>query len=1158
MKKVLAILSAGVLALLAVSCFKEEEKAVFDDTQVTAPKLGSYRMNSEEETITVNYTPAVLSMGFNEKMAIRHTLAIVAVDSTEVSKSLTTTDDGSTLTLKFVNLSKALINLGIEEGKTAKVQLVVRASLQEASKDNSINGFIDSEGRVGIRSFLVSIPEQVGSPYEEYTEASAWSLIGAMSAYEINWDGDLNTWANKDDNKFVAAHVVLKAGDLVKFRKDQAWTVNMGGSLSTVGEEFAVSQDGPNIEIKADGVYDLFLDLEANTAIVAEAYDPYPDYTQASTWSVIGSLPKYAINWDGDLPMVSDGTNHVAFGVSLGEADEFKFRKDLSWDVNFGGDFAALGDEFAVTQGGNNIKVGAEGVYDLFLNPDAATATVTEACGLKISSKIVAGEEPPAPEPVTGWNIIGLNGDWDNDVLATEDNNVWSAYVTAAEATEFKWRKDGAWDSDYGMPKDEGYTYTLGTAFPAVAGGANIPLAAGFYKVELNLSDAENPTITVSNGEVWSLIGAFNEWGGDVDMVLTDGKWVSPATKLDGEFKIRHNHDWAESVGGTFEEVGKPFAAISADGPNINVPAGTYIVTYDPTAATITIDELGWGLVGTINGWGGTPDIILKEEGLFLVAKNVTLTADDEIKLRYNQDWGVNRGATTAVGVPVKAEADGANIKPGAGTFDVYYRPDCEVIIVNEAGAALSYWGVVGTINGWGAPDKILYQNADGLLESAEIELTATDEIKIRQNEDWGNNRGGDFIALGEPFAVENGGHNIALGRDAKVQVVYDAANETITIKGEFVGDAPAFPDDIYAIGQDTGWSGTYQLHGKNGQYKGFGYLSDAFKFKPNADNWDGDWECVGEGQIGQGSDNCPAPATAGYYMIEVDLNEMTYKLTLITTIGIIGPAQAGGWDADTDLTYNAESGAWEASGVTLSAGDMKFRANDAWDINWGGALDALTQGGDNIAVAAGTYDVKLFALCDTKAYATLTEAAGPAAPSFAIDGDFSEWASIDGVAGRADSPYDAISLVKTGMDDTNIYVYMEVKKANLTLGGDASFYNLCNFYVSDGDDTGSECWMWSTKYDAHIDVWTVTGGVPKLSCWATGFQGATDATGDVVKYEFCVSRSHKPCMAADTVYVAFEINKQYVESDGETWAGSYDQVGFAPTTGGAMIAVTK
>ena len=120
------------------------------------------------------------------------------------------------------------------------------------------------------------------------------------------------------------------------------------------------------------------------------------------------------------------------------------------------------------------------------------------------------------------------------------------------------------------------------------------------------------------------------------------------------------------------------------------------------------------------------------------------------------------------------------------------------------------------------------------------------------------------------------------------------------------------------------------------------------------------------------GGADCPAPE-ASYYMIEVDLNEMSYKLTPVTTIGIVGPAQAGGWDADTDMTYNAETGAWEAT-VALKGDKMKFRANDGWDINWGGSFDALTQGGADIVVEEGTYEIKLYAWCDGKAYATVTK----------------------------------------------------------------------------------------------------------------------------------------------------------------------------------------
>lgn len=88
----------------------------------------------------------------------------------------------------------------------------------------------------------------------------------------------------------------------------------------------------------------------------------------------------------------------------------------------------------------------------------------------------------------------------------------------------------------------------------------------------------------------------------------------------------------------------------------------------------------------------------------------------------------------------------------------------------------------------------------------------------------------------------------------------------------------------------------------------------------------------------------------------------------------MIGDATAGGWNEDTPMTYNATERCWEAKGVTLKKGDLKFRANNGWDINWGGkGLAALTQSGDNLKVEAGTYDIKLFAWCNGKAYAEMT-----------------------------------------------------------------------------------------------------------------------------------------------------------------------------------------
>ena len=58
-----------------------------------------------------------------------------------------------------------------------------------------------------------------------------------------------------------------------------------------------------------------------------------------------------------------------------------------------------------------------------------------------------------------------------------------------------------------------------------------------------------------------------------------------------------------------------------------------------------------------------------------------------------------------------------------------------------------------------------------------------------------------------------------------------------------------------------------------------------------------------------------------------------------------------------------------------LNAGKMKFRANHDWVYNWGGSPDNLVQGGSDMTLAqAGTYLVKLYALCDGKAYFTMTK----------------------------------------------------------------------------------------------------------------------------------------------------------------------------------------
>lgn len=172
----------------------------------------------------------------------------------------------------------------------------------------------------------------------------------------------------------------------------------------------------------------------------------------------------------------------------------------------------------------------------------------------------------------------------------------------------------------------------------------------------------------------------------------------------------------------------------------------------------------------------------------------------------------------------------------------------------------------------------------------------------------------------------------------------------------------------LYMAGDANGWATNDYLAGEDGvHFTGFMYLNqNGFKFCTQPE-WKGT-------NYGANFDTAPEAANitmteaAGYYKVDVDLDSKSYALTPITTIGIIGSASPNGWDSDVDMTYvpyNAETkelGYWEIKDVTLTSGEIKFRANDDWAINWGGDTNALTQGGDNISVDAGTYDIKLYA----------------------------------------------------------------------------------------------------------------------------------------------------------------------------------------------------
>jgi starch-binding outer membrane protein SusE/F len=147
--------------------------------------------------------------------------------------------------------------------------------------------------------------------------------------------------------------------------------------------------------------------------------------------------------------------------------------------------------------------------------------------------------------------------------------------------------------------------------------------------------------------------------------------------------------------------------------------------------------------------------------------------------------------------------------------------------------------------------------------------------------------------------------------------------------------------------------------------YEGYMYMKEAineFKLTPKP-VWGKDYgsdKADPKKLVDKDSDNLKATG-AGFYRVSADLNTLTWAVKA-TEWGIIGEATPDGWNSDQNMTLDKATGLWKIT-LALKAGKFKFRANDAWDINFGddGADAILDAGGADIVLAtAGTYEVTL------------------------------------------------------------------------------------------------------------------------------------------------------------------------------------------------------
>ena len=183
-----------------------------------------------------------------------------------------------------------------------------------------------------------------------------------------------------------------------------------------------------------------------------------------------------------------------------------------------------------------------------------------------------------------------------------------------------------------------------------------------------------------------------------------------------------------------------------------------------------------------------------------------------------------------------------------------------------------------------------------------------------------------------------------------------------------FVGDATAAGwntnNNNQALYRDASNTNKFYFTGKFGtsMFKLLEILGD--------NTWQPQWGLKG-GVVANSDGGDPEPftvSTAGYYSFEVDILAKTYSITpysgamtTYTSIDIAG--SLNGWSGSTVLTQSSfDPHQWYIKDLVVSSnGEAKFRANGTWDVNWGAGSEFSgqgTQGGANIPLNAGTYDV--------------------------------------------------------------------------------------------------------------------------------------------------------------------------------------------------------
>ena len=551
-----------------------------------------------------------------------------------------------------------------------------------------------------------------------------------------------------------------------------------------------------------------------------------PDLTADFSFDQIGVIGDFN-GWGADVVMqFNPATQKFYADVEFPADGGFKFRADAGWDVNWGSTGSGVLDS------GDNIPVKA-GNYRVYLNMNDKNKMTYElnaaAYGTEEDTTMGGGttEPDPEPTPTLGWGLVGEYNGWgaESDIMLASDGTYLVAKGVSLSG-QFKFRKDGGWDVNFGAPGDvEPFELTPNTETELAAGGKNFTIAEGTYDVYLDEANAKAWFINdgsypgggaAPEASEWGIVGVVNGWAApDVTMykTSTDGLFVAYNVAMpDGGFKIRANGEWNDAKNYGLEaagavEVDHWYSVITSGGSgDMSLTAGNYDIWFDLNNTKVYImtpgkaiseaqegtagsgstggdTEYTWYIVGNFNGWAvGDTNYQMTKEGDWYVFKN--FTADGQ-GVKFNAgNWDVNRGGEwTSVGGEIAVTNGGSDIIVPAGTYDVYMNAAADKVYFMTVGETPAVtltgtWYLVGNFNGWTVGDENYKMTAEGNWYVFKNFTADGQGVKLN-NGTWDVNRGGTFSAADEAISVVHNGSDMMVAAGT-YDVYLNAAEDTL------------------------------------------------------------------------------------------------------------------------------------------------------------------------------------------------------------------------------------------------------------------------------------------------------------------------------------------------------------------------------------------